>query len=169
MKTKMLYEYDKVTRELKGASPATPDANWPGGYAPRMYATDIEPPKGSGKHEVAVFDEDKKVWNVEADFRGTTYYIRNDEGVIEAVTIKDIGVTVPENGYLNHGDVPLTDKEKKDKEIAQIKGRLAEIDVESVRPLRAVTSGDASDFDTNKLDQLDKEAAALRGRLSDLT
>jgi|AKVG01.1.fsa_nt_gi hypothetical protein len=49
-----------------------------------------------------------------------------------------------------------------------IKVRLAEIDRESVRPLRAVNAGTASQFDTTKLAELDAEAETLRDELATL-
>jgi hypothetical protein len=48
----------------------------------------------------------------------------------------------------------------------QITARLAEIDTLSIRPLRAVTAGTASDFDKNKLFKLDEESAQLRSELA---
>lgn len=49
-----------------------------------------------------------------------------------------------------------------------IKARLAEIDGESVRPLRAVTAGTADDYDVNKLRELEAEAEELREELRGL-
>lgn len=50
----------------------------------------------------------------------------------------------------------------------EIRARLAAIDADSVRPLRAVVAGTASAFDTDKLAALDVEAAALRAELAGL-
>lgn len=53
-------------------------------------------------------------------------------------------------------------KAKKDSlRIAEIKTRLLEIDSESIRPLRAIAAGTATEFDTNKLTALETERAAL--------
>lgn len=49
----------------------------------------------------------------------------------------------------------------------QIKGRLAEIDADSIRALRAVARGKAVKQDTDKLDALETEAAALRAELTE--
>lgn len=50
--------------------------------------------------------------------------------------------------------------------IEEIRARLTQIDVDSVRPLRAVAAGTATDFDRDKLAALDVEADALRTELS---
>lgn len=50
----------------------------------------------------------------------------------------------------------------------QIISRLTEIDTLSVRPLRAVAAGTASDFDKSKLAELDEEAASIRAELSEI-
>lgn len=49
-----------------------------------------------------------------------------------------------------------------------IKARLAEIDEESIRPLRASIAGTADDYDVNKLQELEKEAEELREELRGL-
>jgi hypothetical protein len=46
--------------------------------------------------------------------------------------------------------------------LAEIAARLAKIDLASVRPLRAIAQGAATDFDGEKLAALEAEAAALR-------
>ena len=49
-----------------------------------------------------------------------------------------------------------------------IRARLAAIDADSIRALRAVARGKAIKADTDKLDALDTEAAALRAELAAL-
>jgi len=56
-----------------------------------------------------------------------------------------------------------------DQQIAEIKARLTAIDMESVRPLRSVAAGDATQYDTDKLAALASEASALREELATLT
>lgn len=51
---------------------------------------------------------------------------------------------------------------------AEIIIRLKEIDVEAIRPLRAVTNGTATQFDKDKLAKLDAEADALRTEFAGL-
>lgn len=50
----------------------------------------------------------------------------------------------------------------------EIKARLTQIDVESVRPLRAALTNTANDFDNEKLADLEAEAADLRAELKGL-
>ncbi|KAF0225917.1 MAG: hypothetical protein FD176_72 [Rhodospirillaceae bacterium] len=49
-------------------------------------------------------------------------------------------------------------------QLAAIDSRLTAIDVEAIRPLRAMAAGTASQFDTDKLAALEAEAMALRGQ-----
>ena len=49
-----------------------------------------------------------------------------------------------------------------------IKHRLSEIDIESIRPLRAMVDGSATEFDITKLANLEEEATILRKELSSL-
>lgn len=60
-------------------------------------------------------------------------------------------------------------QEAKQVRIGEINARLLEIDTLSIRPLRAIQSGTATSFDTNKLATLDTEAAALRTEKKSLT
>lgn len=52
--------------------------------------------------------------------------------------------------------------------IAEIKQRLAAIDIESVRPLRAKSTGKDQQADRAKLESLETESAALRLELAGL-
>jgi hypothetical protein len=51
-------------------------------------------------------------------------------------------------------------------ERAAILGRLAQIDTETIRPMRAALSGTATLYDTDKLAELEQEADKLRAELS---
>lgn len=53
--------------------------------------------------------------------------------------------------------------------IAEIKVGLDKIDFDSIRPLRAVNENTATDFDRNKLAELEEQAQALREELATLT
>lgn len=46
--------------------------------------------------------------------------------------------------------------------VAEIDARLTAIDIEAVRPLRAIAAGIGTQFDTDKLTALEAEAAGLR-------
>ena len=59
-----------------------------------------------------------------------------------------------------------TPEEQKQARIAEIKSRLLEIDLESVRPLRAKAYGTATPEDDAKLAAMEQEAEALRAELA---
>ena len=78
--------------------------------------------------------------------------------------------TVKEYGPLPNGwsDTPPepTQKEKDAQLKTQILARLKEIDLVSVRPLRAMANGEAAQEDKDKLTELDAEAQTLRTELA---
>ncbi|MCM1224017.1 MAG: phage tail assembly chaperone [Lachnospiraceae bacterium] len=124
--TKMLYEYSPQTGELIAANPATPDPKHPGQYLARMNTTFTAPP-ATGEHEAAVWKNGQ--WETTPDWRGTTYYLRNENNQIQQVEIKELGKTVPEGAYLNRDDVPETEKEKASAIRAERNVRIAEADI----------------------------------------
>lgn len=80
---------------------------------------------------------------------------------------------------LADGLTPITEYEKKQllaptaeqmkaEQAATIKARLSEIDSESLRPLRAIQQGNATQSDNDKLTALDTEAVQLRSQLAGL-
>lgn len=71
------------------------------------------------------------------------------------------------NGKWEVEGVDATAQEREQRK-SEILKRLAEIDQESLRPLRAYNQGTATDYDTNKLVSLENEAVALREELSNL-
>ena len=75
-------------------------------------------------------------------------------------------VPTPE-GYKLEGDnfVPTADTIK-ERERQEAKARLAEIDKESVRPLRAKIAGTHTQADTDKLAALEAEAEKLRAKIN---
>lgn len=52
--------------------------------------------------------------------------------------------------------------------VAEIMRRLKAIDSERIRPLAAIVSNKATEYDSEKLANLESEAAALRAELSEL-
>ena len=64
---------------------------------------------------------------------------------------------------------PLTPEEQKQVRMAEIKSRLLEIDLESVRPLRAKAYGTSTPEDDATLAALEQEAGALRVELAGLS
>ena len=68
---------------------------------------------------------------------------------------------------------PIPTKEEeaeqaKQARIAEIKEELEQIDIQAVRPLRAIVSNTATEFDTNKLSTLEAQAAEFRAELAEL-
>jgi len=57
----------------------------------------------------------------------------------------------------------------KDAIIAQKKEELAQIDLESIRPTRAIQNGTATEFDTQKLAGLEERAEQIRQEIRDLS
>lgn len=82
-----------------------------------------------------------------------------------------------QDAFIKKGLEPVTDAEAEAMRAAKvqpvpradvIRARLAVIDADSIRALRAVARGKAIKADTDKLDALDTEAAALRAELAAL-
>jgi len=68
-----------------------------------------------------------------------------------------------QNGVWHHEPLPEpTQAEKDAKRLQEIDTRLRQIDVESVRPLRAINNGTAVQYDHDRLAEMDAEAETLR-------
>ena len=87
-----------------------------------------------------------------------------------------------QDAFIPSGLVPITEaeadalrypepspEEQKQLRIEEIKSRLLEIDLESVRPLRAKAYGTATPADDERLAALEQEAEALRAELAGLS
>lgn len=99
----------------------------------------------------------------------------SNNNIIQTASLGDIpnGIDIDLSMYkLIDGNLILdTDKVKATEmaaRIVEIKSRLAEIDSESIRPLRAVLADTATDADKSKLTELENEAIELRTELSNL-
>lgn len=76
-----------------------------------------------------------------------------------------------EEGWHKLGDEEYQSKidaENKEQKKAEYLARLNEIDAESARPLRAINAGTATEFDRQKLANLESEAAEIRIKLAEL-
>lgn len=62
----------------------------------------------------------------------------------------------------------IAQREKEDL-IAQKKAELAQIDLESIRPTRAIQNDTATEFDTQKLAKLEERAEQIRQEIRDLS
>lgn len=184
-----LYNYDKNTKEYLSITLASADpmeTKIKGEFVPLVpaCATVIEPPK-TGENEVAIFNG--KVWEIKKDFR-VSHKICDENFNIKDIT--EIGEI--EENYLITTEMAKLIKENPDKfkiqneEIAQkteeeyqeflnnkikkeetekIKNQLLELDSKAIRPIRAILAGTGSAEDTEKLNEVEKEAKKLRNEL----
>ncbi len=104
--------------------------------------------------------EKNGAWELVEDHRGENGFV----GGVET-EIKELG-PLPE-GW-SDTPPPPTEEEKNELRVAEIKSRLNEIDLESVRPLRAMAYGPPAPEDDAKLAALEQEAEALRQELAGL-
>ena len=184
-----LYNYDKNTKEYLSTTIASADpmeTKIKGEFVPLVpaCATVIEPPK-TGENEVAIFNG--KVWEIKKDFR-VSHKICDENFNIKDIT--EIGEI--EENYLITADMAKLIKENpnnfkiQNEEIAQkteeeyqeflnnkikkeeaekIKNQLLELDSKAIRPIRAILAGTGSAEDTEKLNEVEKEAKKLRNEL----
>ena len=108
-----------------------------------------------------VLQMDGKTYDLMEDHRGAVGWVEGEE-----VTIDSFG-SLP-SGWSAEPPMEVQQITEQTQRRAEIMARLAAIDVDSVRPLRAIAKGDASDFDRDKLAALDSEAAGLRAELAGL-
>ena len=184
-----LYNYDKNTKEYLSTTLASADpmeTKIRGEFVPLVpaCATVIEPPK-TGENEVAIFNG--KVWEIKKDFR-VSHKICDENFNIKDIT--EIGEI--EEKYLVTADMAKLIKENPDKfkiqneeitqkteeeyqeflnnkikkeETEKIKNQLLELDSKAIRPIRAILAGTGSAEDTEKLNEVEKEAKKLRNEL----
>lgn len=185
-----LYNYDKNTKEYLSTTIASADpmeTKIKGEFVPLVpaYATLLEPPT-TDKNEVAIFNG--KVWEIKKDFR-VSHKICDENFNIKNIT--EIGEI--EEKYLVTADMAKLIKENPDKfkiqneEIAQkteeeyqeflnnkikkeeaekIKNQLLELDSKAIRSIRAILAGTGNAEDTEKLNEVEKEAKKLRNELT---
>lgn len=184
-----LYNYDKNTKEYLSITLASADpmeTKIRGEFVPLVpaCATVIEPPK-TGENEVAIFNG--KAWEIKKDFR-VSHKICDENFNIKDIT--EIGEI--EEKYLVTADMAKLIKENPDKfkiqneeitqkteeeyqefldnkikkeEAEKIKNQLLELDSKAIRPIRAILAGTGSAEDTEKLNEVEKEAKKLRSEL----
>lgn len=184
-----LYNYDKNTKEYLSITLASADpmeTKIRGEFVPLVpaCATLIEPPK-TGENEVAIFNG--KVWEIKKDFR-VSHKICDENFNIKDIT--EIGEI--EENYLITTEMAELIKENPDKfkiqneeitqkteeeyqefldnkikkeETEKIKNQLLELDSKAIRPIRAILAGTGSAEDTEKLNEVEKEAKKLRSEL----
>lgn len=98
------------------------------------------------------FTEKQRMDFIVAENHNKGYEIKETETALEAW-----GLTEEEQA----------EKSKQD-QIAQLSERLAEIDAKTIRPLRAIQSGQGTQDDTDKLAELETQAEAIRAQIRSL-
>ena len=74
-----------------------------------------------------------------------------------------------ENGNLTDiAEIPLSQDELNQQRVEEIKRQLEELDNQTNRPLRAILVGTSTDEDTDKLREIEAQAAILRAELAEL-
>jgi len=89
----------------------------------------------------------------------------------EKVYIFDDNMVVDVNWLVRDGvPVPMTDEETSRVERhAEILIKLSELDLKSIRSIRAIESGEGAEQDSNMLQEIEIKAKALRDELAELT
>jgi hypothetical protein len=154
-----IYNLDPETNEYIGSDAAQRDPLEQHKWMIPAHCTTVSPPP-TGENQVAVWDGAD--WQITPDFRGVDYWLGRDK----KETMKTLGA-LPDGAMLE--EPPMTPEEITEQHRSEILSRLASIDSDSARPLRAIATGNATEYDTEKLSALDEEAATLRAELAGLS
>ncbi len=184
-----LYNYDKNTKEYLSTTIADADpmeSKIKGEFVPLVpaYVTLIKPPK-TGENEVAIFNG--KAWEIKKDFRVSHKICDENFNVKDITEIGEIEekylVTAdmaklikenPNNFKIQNEEIAQKTEEEyqefldnkiKKEEAEKIKNQLLELDSKAIRPIRAILAGTGSAEDTEKLNEVEKEAKKLRNEL----
>ena len=184
-----LYNYDKNTKEYLSTTLASADhmeTKIRGEFVPLVpaCATVIEPPK-TGENEVAIFNG--KVWEIKKDFRVSHKICDENFNIKDITEIGEIEenylITTemaklikenPNNFKIQNEEITQKTEEEyqeflnnkiKKEETEKIKNQLLELDSKAIRPIRAILAGTGSAEDTEKLNEVEKEAKKLRNEL----
>lgn len=184
-----LYNYDKNTKEYLSTTLASADpmeTKIRGEFVPLVpaCATVIEPPK-TGENEVAIFNG--KAWEIKKDFRVSHKICDENFNIKDITEIGEIEekylVTAdmaelikenPNNFKIQNEEIAQKTEEEyqefldnkiKKEEAEKIKNQLLELDSKAIRPIRAILAGTGSAEDTEKLNEVEKEAKKLRNEL----
>lgn len=185
-----LYNYDKNTKEYLSTTLASADpmeTKIRGEFVPLVpaCATVIEPPK-TGENEVAIFNG--KVWEIKKDFRVSHKICDENFNIKDITEIGEIEekylITTemaklikenPNNFKIQNEEITQKTEEEyqeflnnkiKKEEAEKIKNQLLELDSKAIRPIRAILAGTGSAEDTEKLNEVEKEAKKLRNELT---
>lgn len=185
-----LYNYDKNTKEYLSTTLASADpmeTKIKGEFVPLVpaYATLLKPPK-TDKNEVAIFNG--KVWEIKKDFRVShkicdeNFNIKDiteigeiEENYLVTADIAELIKENPNNFKIQNEEITQKTEEEyqeflnnkiKKEEAEKIKNQLLELDSKAIRPIRAILAGTGSAEDTEKLNEVEKEAKKLRSELT---
>ena len=75
-------------------------------------------------------------------------------------------ITMEEVHQIN--EAKITPKQRKQARIAEIDAELSRLDTEAIRPLRAINAGTDTQYDRDKLADLDLQASTLRTEREEL-
>ena len=89
----------------------------------------------------------------------------NSELAIKIQTIQNPKFVIDDNGELT--DI-VEGEPTNEQKIQCLKQQLAELDLQAVRPLRAIAAGTATDEDKSRLAEIEKQAEALRAEIAEL-
>lgn len=184
-----LYNYDKNTKEYLSTTLASADpmeTKIKGEFVPLVpaCATVIEPPK-TGENEVAIFNG--KVWEIKKDFRVShkicdeNFNIKDiteigeiEENYLITTKMAELIKENPDKFKIQNEEITQKTEEEyqeflnnkiKKEETEKIKNQLLELDSKAIRPIRAILAGTGSAEDTEKLNEVEKEAKKLRNEL----
>ncbi|KAF1073597.1 hypothetical protein [Halodesulfovibrio sp. MK-HDV] len=91
------------------------------------------------------------------------------DGNFEVWEVKPTGYFEVEEWERDHPAPQQSKAEKAQQRITEIQSLLTANDLASVRPLRAKLAGTSTDFDDNRLAELEEQAQALRAELVTLS
>ena len=184
-----LYNYDKNTKEYLSTTIASADpmeTKIKGEFVPLVpaYATLLEPPT-TGENEVAIFNGE--AWEIKKDFRVShkicdeNFNIKDiteigeiEENYLVSADIAELIKENPNNFKIQNEEIAQKTEEEyqeflnnkiKKEEAEKIKNQLLELDSKAIRPIRAILAGTGSAEDTEKLNEVEKEAKKLRSEL----
>lgn len=189
----LVYNYNKNTREYLSSQivDSDPEATrLQGKFVPLIpaNATLIPPPQYNSQREIPVFKNGE--WSVKQDYRKNFYKVDDNLSVDDIKTIgeqegfyivdKAVGNLIkqnPDKYKIVDNQVIAKTEEEYQAELAQheteyrlkeIKTALCELDLEAIRPLRAILSGTHSDEDLEKIKEIETKAVELRINLNRL-
>lgn len=110
-------------------------------------------------------------WQLDSEFpnsdftNGKAVYVVPDNSEL-AAKIQSMSLVVPiTDSEGNLIDVEAISSDR----TTEIKHELSQLDLATVRPLRAITAGTATDEDRERLAELEQQAATLRAELAGIT